>query len=186
MKYTVYYNSDKCVIMNDGASYILNMNKKSRHVWPEDSTEVNLEVDGDILYYEISNLSDRTQYLYDNNLLGIAVYVEEATDSWIKKAWKSDIAVENHPRNHCLYTSFIDSLSGSIDLNDIGQYDGSGAMGKSMYYIFDKSTLYKEPYRLTGYENVCMGIGRYYPTGGMRPHKMSNSVTVNEENKLEY
>ena len=190
MKYTIYYNSDKCVVMNDGQSYILNMYKKGKHIWPEDTTEISLSVSGDILSYEISNLSDRTQYLYDNDMLGLGIFVEE-NPRWFSRKWRSDFALTTHETRHCIKVIRIDSLSGEFDLNNLGWYEWSGCLSKQLYYPFNYGASYQDPYRPSGTENIALGVGRMHDSdenawmvSAFRPHKVSDYYEITVYNKM--
>ena len=181
MKYKIYYGGNKVKI----PGYYLESITSQRHVWPEDDTEISFSVSGDTLSYTISNLSDRTQYLYEQGELGICLIVEESSDKWIKPVWRSERAYTNHTRNHCVNAYRVTSLTGTIDLNTAGNYGWSGGISKSLANIFDKSASYEDPYREDGYEYIALGIGRYYGHRlcGMRPHKVTDFEEITVLNK---
>lgn len=185
MKYKVYYKNDICNPYNKGSKCIWEMSK-SRHIWPEDNTEITLSISGDTLSYSISNLSDRTQYLYDNGLLGLGIFVEE-NPSWIsqKDWWRSVLSKSNHLTRRCLEVIPISSLSGTIDLNNVSGWKYEGYLSRTLYYIFYSSYNYEDPYREDGYETVYLGVGRYYNWAeGFRPHKLSEGLEIEATNKI--
>ena len=183
MKYKVYYKNDICNPFNKGSKCLWEMGK-SRHIWPEDNTELSLYLeDGYMLYYEITNLSDRTQYLYDNNLLGLGVFIEE-NESWISKKWRSTGTKERHIERRCMQVYSIDSLSGSIDLYSMSNY---GALSRQLYHLFDISGQYEDPFVSSGEEYISIGIGRYCDFScGFRPYKVSDYAETQVENLYNY
>lgn len=192
MPYKVYYGNTRVRIYNDNHLYTMMHHTKERHIWPEDDTQINLSISGDTLSYSISNLSDRTQYLYDNGLLGLGIFVEE-NPSWIsqKDWWRSEGSRERHLTRHCLKAIGISSLSGTIDLNTVSTYDWAGCLSKSCYYVFNYSASYREPFISEGTERVAIGVGRMYSVDEdysnvscFRPHKMSEYFTIQVENKM--
>ena len=191
MKYKVYYKNDICNPFNKGSKCLWEM-VKSRHIWPEDNTEITLSISDDTLSYSISNLSDRTQYLYDNDLLGLGIFVEE-NPRWFSHKWRSDFALNTHETSHCIKVYRIDSLDGEIDLNDISSYQYVGCLSKQLYYVFGYSGSYQDPYVSSGEENVAIGIGRFHDCddhqwggiAGFRPHKMSDYEQITVYNRYE-
>ncbi len=183
MKYIIYYKEDKVKI----PGFKINMITKNKHIWPEDNTEIEISIDNNkILSYTISNLSDRTQYLYDEGLLGIGIFVQE-NPSWLsrKTYWRSELSQSNHLDRRNIAVIPINSLSGTIDLKTMGWYNWSGAWSWSLNYKFDKAANYQDPYVSSGTENIAVGIGRYYDYwAGFRPHKVSDYAEVIVENKL--
>ena len=125
MGYKIYYGSDKVKI----SGYYLQYFTKQKHIWPEDNTQIDFYIEDDTIYYEISNLSDRTQYLYDNDMLGLGIFVEE-NPRWFSHKWRSNFALTTHETRHCLKVIRIDSLSGEFDLNNISSYEWCGALSK--------------------------------------------------------
>ena len=185
MKYIVYYKGSKCKAVNDDESYILR-DAKIRHIWPEDTTTITFTVSNDIISYTISNLSARTQYLYDQGELGLCVLVEE-NPSWFSRKtwWRSSLSQQNHLTRRCIKILKIQALSGTIDLNDVEYYSGSGCLSKQLYYVFNYSATYQDPYVSSGTENIALGVGRYYQDDqGFRPHKVSDYVNITVYNKM--
>lgn len=192
MPYKVYYGNTRVKIYNDNHLYTMMHHKKEHHIWPKDNTQISLSISGDTLSYSISNLSDRTKYLYDNGLLGLGIFVEE-NPSWIsqKDWWRSVKSKERHLTRHCVRAIRINSLSGTVDLNTIQCYNWNGCLSKSCYYVFNYSGNYREPYVSEGTERVAIGVGRMYNIDEnvsviscFRPHKMSEYYTIQVFNKL--
>lgn len=182
MKYRVYFKDSMCKILDadDSRAFTfagsLTSNKK-----PKDSTQISLSWDGNSgIDYEIINPSGNTTYLLRDGSLGLGLFVEE-NPKWLKDR-KTETALRNHPRRRCIKVIQINSLSGTIRFDEKLL---SGALSRRLYYVFDKSTSYEDPYVSSGYENVAIGIGRYADlwSGGFRPHKVSDYVEITVYNE---
>lgn len=176
MPYKIYYGNTRVKIYNDNHLYNMMHYTKERHIWPEDDTEITLTYSDNIISYTISNLSDRTQYLYDNGLLGLGVFVEE-NYSWMGKKMRSDLTKSNHATWRNVHVIPITSLSGSIRI-DAFDHPSYCAISKQLTYPFNYSAQYQEPYVDQGTETLKIGLGRYYDwNNGFRPHVISNTVS---------
>ena len=179
MKYKVYYGDSKTQV--PGYQWVMTNHKS----WPKDTTEIEFSIDGYLLTYNITNLSDRTQYLYDNDLLGLGIFVEE-NPHWLKPGWRSKFARRVHPTRRCIRAYRLQSLSDTIDLSVIAS---NGAFSWSLRYIFDTAYNWEDPYVSSGTENIAIGIGRMHNSddgsnqvSSFRPYNVTNYIETEVEN----
>lgn len=183
MKYTVYSGEDKVQIPD--------FNVNPGRIWEKDTTELSLDINNGYLYYYITNPSARTQYLLENNNLGLGIFVEE-NPSWLPEPMRSKTANKNHPARHCVKVIRINKYSGVYKLDDmhIYNYENIGCLSNQLAYVFRYSSDFKNPYRPNGVENVAIGIGRMYSMDEnkysvccFRPYKVGNYMEIEVVNK---
>ena len=185
MRYNVYFLGSKVKVPGNVVK------TAKRKVWPKDTTELSFEIDGTTLYYEITNPSERTQYLFEQGKLGIGLIVEE-NPSWINKKWRSNLNKRNHLTRHCIKVQRVDSrLTGTINLNDLSNFSYYGCLSKQLYSVFNFSGCYQDPYVSDGTEKVFIGIGRMYDIDAVswnvvcfRPYNVSDYVEIMCYNKI--
>ena len=157
-----------------------------------DTTNISFTVSGDTISYTITNPSERTQYLLNNGLLGLGLFVHE-NDVYISDKWRSDLSKRNHAHRRCIYLVRITSLTGTLNLNTIYGSWWRGALSRALGRIFNLASSYEDPYRSEGYENIALGIGRCNPafigTNKMfrdffRPHRVSDEVEIQVTNRI--
>ena len=179
----MYVNGDKCKILDSDDSRVFSfVGGSTKNKKTPDTTEIEIEWDGNSgIDYTITNPSSQTQYLLQEGELGLGLFVEE-NPKWLKSR-KTETALRNHPRRRCIKAIQINSLSGTIRFDDKLL---SGALSRRLYYVFDKSACYEDPYLGEGYENVAIGIGRYAELrfSGFRPHKVSDYVEITVYNEI--
>lgn len=179
MSYNIYYKGNKVKLYNGDKLYKVYHTAKGKHVWPEDNTVITLSYDSanQRINFTLSNLSDRTQYLVDNGLIGAALFVEER-HVYCSNKWRSTQSKENHPSRRCMGVIEDCGTSGYFDLTN-NDYEMSDALNR----YFAMQADYEGDPAQTGTDIFSIGIGRYSDMyRGFRPHKMSDSITISRNN----
>ena len=179
MEYDVYYKGNKCKVYNNNICYNVFQYTKGRHIWPEDNTEITLSYNSsnNRLYFTITNLSDRAQYLSDYGLLGVGLFVDER-HSRLSVHWISESAQLNHPNRRCMGIQEDPGLSGYFDLDDT-----DFAMSDALARYFQMQADYEDDPAYSGTDTFYVGIGRYAgPDIGFRPFKMSEGTVLTRYN----
>lgn len=178
-KYKVYYKNDKCLVYSDESLYNIFHTSGSRHIWPEDNTEITLTYSNNRIYFNITNLSDRAQYLSDCGLLGVGLFVRER-HIWVGRGMISESAKLNHPDRRCMCVQEDPGLSGYFELS------GDNEMSDALYTYFSNQNSYEDDPAQEGDDDFYIGIGRYCDPQvyGFRPFKMSEGINIIRYNDI--
>lgn len=181
--YKIYNKNVESNIEHDGDHAFIHVK--------EDKTIINFSITGYTLNYQLSNLSDRTQYLLDNDRLGILVIVE---DNWQWFVLNYDVNGKSiyrgpnarcHLKNHSIQRIHITNTSGTINL----WHHSNGSISKVLYHKFDTANTRHDPEVSSGYERIKIGIGRCRDIDGyvthIRPYKISKTIQITVQN-LDY
>ena len=180
--YRVYQNGDDYGSLKSGNSTFVVSNSPRRTI---DSTTItfSLDTDNDTFTVALSNLSSHTQYLLNNNRLGVCL-VAERTCKCARKGWYDDdadkfkegrrTARKYHPYdNICSSVYEVSSTSATTYSHTFTEYDC-----QKLNFIFDKSALYEEPYREDGWIRYRVMLCTLPKYSGYEPGKCNGSPCV--------